>query len=94
LPSPYGDAPDVTTLGFWKSGEALKLLGGEIALSCPVRLLHGLEDADVPWQVSRRLMEALRSEDVRMTLVKGGDHRLSRDGDVALLIDTVETLLP
>lgn len=93
-PSPYGEAPYVTTRAFWESGEALKLLGGGIAIDCPVRLLHGLEDPDVPWRVSNRLMEALRSADVGMTLVKGGDHRLSRPGDIALLIETVSGFLP
>lgn len=93
-PSAYSDTPDVTTLGFWDSGETLKLLHDEIGLSCPVRLLHGLDDADVPWQISRRLMERLRSADARMTLVKGGDHRLSRPTDIALLVETVKSLLP
>ena len=93
-PSPYGEAPCVTTRGFWESGEALKLLGGEIAIDRPVRLLHGLDDADVPWRVSIRLMERLRSDDVRLTLVKGGDHRLSRPGDVAHLIAAVAGLMP
>ncbi|MET1110027.1 MAG: alpha/beta hydrolase [Allosphingosinicella sp.] len=92
--SPYGEAPYVTTRAFWESGEALGLLGGEIAIDAPVRLLHGLDDADVPWRVSLRLMERLASPDVRTILVKGGDHRLSRPGDVALLIDTVERLMP
>jgi len=91
-PSPYGEAPYVTTRAFWESGEALKLLHGEIAVTCPVRLLHGLEDEDVPWRISRRLLERLRSADVRMTLVKGGDHRLSRPADIALLIATVADL--
>ncbi|HEX8239150.1 MAG TPA: alpha/beta hydrolase [Allosphingosinicella sp.] len=93
-PSPYGEAPYVTTRDFWESGEALKLLDGEIAVDCPVRLLHGLEDQDVPWQVSIRLTERLRSPDVRLTLVKGGDHRLSRPADLELLIETVESLMP
>jgi pimeloyl-ACP methyl ester carboxylesterase len=93
-PSPYGETPYVTTRAFWESGETLKLLGGEIAISCPVRLLHGLDDPDVPWQVSLRVMERLRSADARMTLVKGGDHRLSRPSDIALLIETVATLRP
>ncbi|HEX8380913.1 MAG TPA: alpha/beta hydrolase [Allosphingosinicella sp.] len=91
-PSPYGEAPYVTTRAFWESGEALKLLGGEIAVGCPVRLLHGLDDADVPWRISLQLTERLRSCDVRATLVKGGDHRLSRPSDIALLIDTVAEL--
>jgi pimeloyl-ACP methyl ester carboxylesterase len=93
-PSPYGETPYVTTRAFWQSGQALKLLGGEIAIGCPVRLLHGLDDRDVPWRISLRLTERLASPDVRAILVKGGDHRLSRDGDIALLIDTVETLHP
>jgi pimeloyl-ACP methyl ester carboxylesterase len=91
--SPYGEAPYVTTRAFWESGEALKLLGGEIAIDCPLRLLHGLDDADVPWRISLRLTERLRSADVQMLLVKGGDHRLSREADIALLLRTVDALL-
>jgi pimeloyl-ACP methyl ester carboxylesterase len=91
--SPYGEAPYVTTRAFWESGESLRLLDGEIAIDCPVRLLHGLDDPDVPWRISLRLMERLRSPDVRATLIKGGDHRLSRPGDVAHLIAAVETLV-
>ena len=88
-PSPYGDSPYVTTRAFWESGEALKLLGGEIAIDCPVRLLHGFDDSDVPWRISLQVMEQLRSDDVRATLIKSGDHRLSRPGDIAHLIATV-----
>ena len=88
-PSAYSDDPYVTTLGFWESGQANRLLGGPIPLDCPVRLLHGQADEDVPWQVSLRLAEALAGADVRVTLVKDGDHRLSRDADIALLIAQV-----
>jgi len=91
-PSPYSDDPSVTTRLFWESGERLKLLGGAIGIDVPVRLLHGLDDADVPWRVAVDLVGRLRSHDVRLTLVKGGDHRLSRDGDVALLLRTVADL--
>jgi pimeloyl-ACP methyl ester carboxylesterase len=91
-PSPYGDAPYVTTRAFWESGEALKLLDGGIAIDCPVRLLHGLADADVPWRISLTLTERLRSADARLVLVKDGDHRLSRPSDIALLIETVANL--
>jgi pimeloyl-ACP methyl ester carboxylesterase len=90
--TPYSDQPYVTTRGFWQSGEANRLLDAEIPLACPVRLLHGQEDGDVPPEISLRLAAALASEDVQVTLVKGGDHRLSRDGDIALLIDTVARL--
>jgi pimeloyl-ACP methyl ester carboxylesterase len=92
-PSPYGEQPYVTTRAFWESGEGLKLLGGAIALDCPVRLLHGAADADVPWQVSLRILERLRSSDVQLHLVKDGDHRLSRDPDIALLVATVAALM-
>ena len=91
--SPYGKAPYVTSRTFWESGEGLTLLGTEIPIDCPVRLLHGLEDADVPWRISLQLTERLRSADVQTILVKGGDHRLSRPEDIALLIATVERLL-
>ncbi|HEY6916790.1 MAG TPA: alpha/beta hydrolase [Allosphingosinicella sp.] len=92
-PSPYGDRPYVTTRTFWESGEKLKLLESEIAIGCPVRLLHGQADEDVPWAVSLNLAERLRSADVQTILVKDGDHRLSRDSDIALLIRTVGGLL-
>jgi pimeloyl-ACP methyl ester carboxylesterase len=91
--SPYGDAPYVTTRTFWASGEALTLLDAEIAIDCPVRLLHGVEDPDVPFRISLDLLGRLRSADVQATLIKGGDHRLSRPGDIALLIATVRQLL-
>lgn len=90
--TPYSDLPYVTTRHFWQSGEANRLLDASIPLSSPVRLLHGQEDGDVPPEISLRLAAALASEDVQVTLVKGGDHRLSRDGDIALLIDTVARL--
>lgn len=92
-PNPHGDAPLVTTRAFWESGEALRVLHVELPIDCPVRLLHGLADADVPYQRSWELGQQLRSADVQITYVKKGDHRLSRDQDIALLIATVSTLL-
>jgi pimeloyl-ACP methyl ester carboxylesterase len=91
--NPYGEAPMVTTRAFWESGEALRMLHAPIPIDCPVRLLHGLEDKDVPWGRSMELMERLRSADVQTHLVKQGDHRLSRDSDLALLIATVSSLV-
>lgn len=90
--NPYGPEPTPTHAKFWDDGEANLQLTGEVPLDCPVRLLHGELDADVPPDVSFRLARALRSEDVQVTVVKGGDHRLSRDGDIALLLRTVASL--
>lgn len=92
-PSEYDEAPYVTTLRFWESGERNLLLGGEIPLDVPVRLLHGHDDNDVPWPISPKLANTIRSDDVRTILVKKGDHRLSRPEDIGLLLMTVTELL-
>lgn len=91
-PNPYGPEPTPTHPGFWADGQRLLLLGEEIALDCPVHLLHGQADPDVPWDVSLQLAARLRSADVQVTLIKDGDHRLSRDADIALLLRTVAAL--
>ena len=90
--NPYGPEPTPTHAGFWADGQARRVLGGEIAIDCPVRLLHGQDDGDVPPEISLRLARSLRSQDVQVTLIKGGDHRLSREGDIALLLRTVAAL--
>jgi pimeloyl-ACP methyl ester carboxylesterase len=71
----------------------LRLLHAPIGIDCPVRLLHGQADSDVPWLYSLELMKLLRSADVQATFLKDGDHRLSREQDIALLIATVNGLL-
>ena len=90
--NPYGPEPTPTHSGFWRDGQANLVLAGEIALDCPVRLIHGQRDSDVPFDVSLRLARHLRSEDVQVTLIKDGDHRLSRESDIALLLRTVASL--
>jgi pimeloyl-ACP methyl ester carboxylesterase len=88
--NPYGPEPTPTHARFWQDAQDHRLLTGDIALTCPVRLLHGQDDGDVPPDISLRLAAALTSADVQVTLIKGGDHRLSRDGDISLLLRTVE----
>lgn len=90
-PSIYGP-PLLTTRGFWEAGQRNLLMGGEIAIDAPVRLIQGQRDPDVPWQNALALAQRLRSADVHVALVKDGDHRLSRDGDIALLVRTIESL--
>jgi pimeloyl-ACP methyl ester carboxylesterase len=91
-PSPWSDEPEVTTRAFWESGERLKLLGATIPIHCPVRLLHGLADRDVPWGIALELVERIEGEDVEAQLIKDGDHRLSRESDIARLLRTVGNL--
>ncbi len=92
-PNPYGPAPTVYTRRFWASGEANRLTFGPIAFDGPVRLLQGMADPDVPWLRTTHLAQLFRSADVQTVLIKDGDHRLSRDADIALLIRAVEDVL-
>jgi pimeloyl-ACP methyl ester carboxylesterase len=90
--NPYGPDPTPMHPQFFTDAQAQVLLGGEIAIDAPVRLIHGQRDADVPWEISMRLAGKLRSDDVQVTLIKDGDHRLSREQDIALLLRTVDAL--
>lgn len=91
--NPYGPEPTPTHPGFFADAKGLERLGGAIAIEAPVRLVHGQRDADVPWQISLRLADRLRSGDIQVVLVKEGDHRLSRPQDIALLLRTTAALL-
>ncbi len=88
VPSAYGE-PTPVTKALIEDGRRHLLMGGPIGLACPARLLHGQRDPDVPWETSVRLAERLAGDDVQVVLVKDGDHRLSRDSDIALLLGLV-----
>jgi pimeloyl-ACP methyl ester carboxylesterase len=92
-PNPYGPQPSVFTHPFWESGQQLLLLDSDIKLRCPVRLLHGEVDRDVPLEIAFRLMRALHSSDVQLNVLKGGGHRLSEPHEIRAILHTVEALL-
>lgn len=91
LPSSYGE-PLPFTWRLVEDGRRHLVLRAPIPLPCPVRLLHGTADEDVPWETSGRLAEALAGRDVTLTLVKGGAHRLSEPHELALLGATIASL--
>jgi len=91
-PSQYSDEPYTITKRLIDEGRQHLLLNNPIALTCPVRILHGMNDPDVPWRHSLKLVDALQGEDVTVTFVKAGDHRLSEPGDILRLTDTVDGL--
>jgi pimeloyl-ACP methyl ester carboxylesterase len=89
-PSAYAPEPYLVTKGLIEEGRNHLLLGGMIETGCPVRILQGVEDPDVPWQHAGELTSRLASDDVVLTLVKDGDHRLSRPEDIERMIAAVK----
>jgi pimeloyl-ACP methyl ester carboxylesterase len=89
-PSQYSEEPYLVTRQLIEDGRDHLLLGGLIETGCPVRILQGVEDPDVPWQHAKALVARLACDDVVLTLVKDGDHRLSRPEDIERLIRAVE----
>jgi pimeloyl-ACP methyl ester carboxylesterase len=87
--SQYSEAPYAITRGLIEEGRKHLLLGGLIETGCPVRILQGVQDLDVPWQHAVELSSRLARDDVVLTLVKDGDHRLSRPEDIERLIAAV-----
>ncbi|MBV9782317.1 MAG: alpha/beta hydrolase [Acidisphaera sp.] len=92
VPSEYGE-PVPVTRALIADGRSRCVLGGPIRLDCPVRLLQGQRDADVPWETALRLAERLAATDVQVTLIKDGDHRLSRPQDLLLLRHALAALI-
>ena len=93
LPSKYSEAGYLITRKLIEEARAHLVMRAPIPLTCPIRLLHGMEDPDVPWQTSLTLADRVAGSDVQLTLIKDGDHRLSRDSDLALLLQTLKALL-
>ena len=88
-PSSYGDEPYAITRALIEDGRAHLMLDNLIETGCPVRILQGVQDEDVPWKHANELVTRLAHDDVVLTLVKDGDHRLSRPEDIERLIAAV-----
>jgi len=94
MPNDYDDLePYRINKHLLDEGKNQLLLRDQIAIDCPVRLIHGIKDADVPWNTSLRIMDRVRGDDVEVQLVKAGEHRLSEDHDLERLRRTVAALL-
>jgi pimeloyl-ACP methyl ester carboxylesterase len=91
-PSPYSTEPYPITKALIEDGRRHLLLGATIRTHCPVRVLQGMQDEDVPYRHAMTLVEHIAGDPVTLTLIKDGDHRLSRPEDLALLISAIEGL--
>ena len=92
-PNPYGPEPQIFTHAFWDSGQRLRLLDQELLVDCPVRLIHGEQDAEVPLDIAFRTMRRLRSADVQLLIIKDGGHRLSEQHEIDAILRTATALV-
>ncbi|MCY6383076.1 alpha/beta hydrolase [Hoeflea prorocentri] len=91
--TPYGPDPNVFTQALFEDGRDNLVLDGMIETGCPVHILQGMEDPDVPYSHALRLVEHLPADDVVLTLVRDGDHRLSRPQDITLLLNAAAQMI-
>jgi hypothetical protein len=91
-PSDYGEEPYPITRNLIEDGRKNLVLGGALNISCPVRIIQGMKDPDVPWQHAMKLLECIEGGPT-ITLVKNGDHRLSTDEDLARMQNALEALI-
>ncbi|TDQ20058.1 pimeloyl-ACP methyl ester carboxylesterase [Phyllobacterium brassicacearum] len=92
-PSDYSPEPYIYTKALLEDGKTNQVLKGVIQTDCPVHILQGMEDEDVPYTHALRLVDHLPVDDVTITLVRDGDHRLSRPQDLELLDRTVSSMV-
>jgi pimeloyl-ACP methyl ester carboxylesterase len=92
LPSAYSDTPYTITRRLIEEGRRHLVLDSTIRTHCPVHIVQGMKDEDVPWRHAVTLVEHLAGDPVVLSLVKDGDHRLSRPGDLALLAQAIEAV--
>lgn len=92
-PTPYGPDPNIFTARLIEDGRKNRVLDGIIATGCPVHILQGMQDPDVPYAHALKLLEHLPADDVVMTLIRDGDHRLSRPEDIARMLAAVDGIV-
>lgn len=92
-PTPYGPDPNIFTKAFFDDGRANRTMMQSIDTNCPVHIIQGKQDPDVPWQHAQRLFELMSKDDASITYVNDGDHRLSRPEDIALIKRALDDLL-
>lgn len=92
-PSEYSPEPNVYTKALFDDGRANRVMTGLIDTHCPVHILQGMADPDVPYHHALRLVEHLPADDVTLSLIRDGDHRLSRPQDLAMIISALEGLI-
>ena len=93
LPSEYSEEPSIVTMDLIEDGRTHLLLRAPVPVRVPVRLLQGMRDPDVPYRLALTLADRIEGDDVQVTLIKDGDHRLSTESDLAILAATVDGLL-
>lgn len=91
--SPYSPEPNIYTRALIEDGRANRVLDGIIETGCPVHILQGMKDPDVPHAHAMKLVEHLPADDVVLTFIRDGDHRLSRPADIALLLSAVKGII-
>lgn len=91
--SDYSPEPNVYTRALFEDGRANRVMTGVIETHCPVIILQGIKDPDVPYSHAQKLVDHLPADDVTLTLIRDGDHRLSREEDIALILKAVEELV-
>lgn len=91
--TPYGPDPNIFTKALFDDGRQNRTMASSIDTHCPVHIIQGKQDPDVPWQHTQRLFELMSKDDASLTYVKDGDHRLSRPQDIALMKTVLDELI-
>ena len=91
ISSPYSEQPYPITMHLIEEGKKHELLDNPVPIHCPVRLIHGTHDSDVPWQQSVKLMNALESNDVQIICIKKANHRLSSKNNLNIILKTLDS---